>query len=194
MTRSPLNPSNIRSTFERAATTPSADRYVLRLYVTGMTPRSARAVNNLRAICDEYLEGRYDLEVIDIYQQPVLTKGEQIIAAPTLIKKLPLPMRRPVDAAVSQPSQDRPCDRLGGAQFDGCVSVLPAGWWTLPPVAGQQAQRRARTRADPDLRRVRPLCGFGRRRSWRQRAQKSLMTEICRFAMASPRIVRFPAV
>ena len=50
--------------------------------------------SNLRAICDEYLEGRYDLEVIDIYQQPVLTKGEQIIAAPTLIKKLPLPMRR----------------------------------------------------------------------------------------------------
>ena len=59
-----------------------------------MTPRSARAVKNLQAICDEYLAGRYDLEVIDIYQQPVLTKGEQIIAAPTLIKKLPLPMRR----------------------------------------------------------------------------------------------------
>ena len=59
-----------------------------------MTSRSARAVKNLRAICDDYLEGRYDLEVIDIYQQPALTKGEQIIAAPTLIKKLPLPMRR----------------------------------------------------------------------------------------------------
>lgn len=70
------------------------DQYVLRLYVTGMTPRSARAVENLRTVCDEYLEGRYDLEVIDIYQQPALTKGEQIIAAPTLIKKLPLPMRR----------------------------------------------------------------------------------------------------
>jgi circadian clock protein KaiB len=69
-------------------------RYVLRLYVTGMTARSSRAVNNLRTICDEYLAGRYDLEVIDIYQQPVLTRGEQIVAAPTLIKKLPLPMRR----------------------------------------------------------------------------------------------------
>ena len=69
-------------------------QYVLRLYVTGMTARSSRAVNNLRAICEEYLEGHYDLEVIDIYQQPVLTKGEQIIAAPTLIKKLPLPIRR----------------------------------------------------------------------------------------------------
>jgi circadian clock protein KaiB len=59
-----------------------------------MTSRSAQAIRNLHAICDEHLEGRYDLEVIDIYQQPVLTKGEQIIAAPTLIKKLPLPMRR----------------------------------------------------------------------------------------------------
>src|SRR4029077_16796620 len=70
------------------------EQYVLRLYVTGMTPRSARAVENLRSVCDEFLEGRYDLEVIDIYQQPALTKGEQIIAAPTLIKKLPLPVRR----------------------------------------------------------------------------------------------------
>ena len=90
----PLNPRNLRATFELAARTPNAEPYILRLYVTGMTPRSARAVKNLRAICDEYLEGRYDLEVIDIYQQPVLTKGEQIIAAPTLIKKLQLPMRR----------------------------------------------------------------------------------------------------
>jgi circadian clock protein KaiB len=90
----PLNPRNLRASFERAAHTPPAERYILRLYVTGMTSRSARAFNNLRAICDEYLHGRYDLEVIDIYQQPALTKGEQIIAAPTLIKKLPLPIRR----------------------------------------------------------------------------------------------------
>jgi circadian clock protein KaiB len=89
-----LNPRKLRATFEQAGRTPTAVRYVLRLYVTGMTARSARAVRNLRTICDEYLEGRYDLEVVDIYQQPVLIKGEQIIAAPTLIKKLPLPMRR----------------------------------------------------------------------------------------------------
>jgi circadian clock protein KaiB len=76
------------------ATGDGAERYVLRLYVTGMTPRSAQAIKNLRAICEEYLDGRYELDVIDIYQQPVLTRGEQIIAAPTLIKKLPLPMRR----------------------------------------------------------------------------------------------------
>jgi circadian clock protein KaiB len=90
----PPTPDSIRATFELAAQSPAAERYVLRLYVTGMTPRSARAVKNLRSICDEYLQGRYDLEVIDIYQQPVLAKGEQIIAAPTLIKKLPLPVRR----------------------------------------------------------------------------------------------------
>ena len=84
----------IRATFEQAAQAAAVERYVLRLYVTGMTPRSARAVRNLQVICDQHLAGRYDLEVIDIYQQPILTKGEQIIAAPTLIKKLPLPMRR----------------------------------------------------------------------------------------------------
>jgi circadian clock protein KaiB len=88
----PMTESNVRALFEQAAR--SDDRYVLRLYVTGMTVRSARAIENLRAICDEHLDGRYDLEVIDIHQQPVLTRGEQIIAAPTLIKKLPLPMRR----------------------------------------------------------------------------------------------------
>jgi len=85
---------DLDAAFKQAADAAPADRYVLRLYVTGMTPRSARAVKNLQAICDEYLAGRYDLEVIDIYQQPVLTRGEQIVAAPTLIKKLPLPMRR----------------------------------------------------------------------------------------------------
>ena len=73
---------------------PAAERYILRLFVTGMTSRSVRAIKNLQAICGEYLEGRFDLEVIDIYQQPVLTQGEQIVAAPTLIKKFPLPQRR----------------------------------------------------------------------------------------------------
>jgi circadian clock protein KaiB len=74
----------------------SNERYVLRLYVTGSTPRSSKAIQNLRALCEEHLQGRYDLEVIDIYQQPVLARGEQIIAAPTLIKKLPAPLRKVV--------------------------------------------------------------------------------------------------
>ncbi|HBZ26232.1 MAG TPA: hypothetical protein DEO54_08365 [Rikenellaceae bacterium] len=70
------------------------DKYVLRLYLTGSTCRSVLALTNLEKICEEYLEGRYELEVIDLYQNPSLAKGDQIIAAPTLIKKLPLPFRR----------------------------------------------------------------------------------------------------
>jgi circadian clock protein KaiB len=87
-------PSSRTAAFEQAAGEARTDRYVLRLYVTGMTPRSIRAVENVRAICEEHLLGRYDLEVIDIYQQPALAEGEQIIATPTLIKKLPLPLRK----------------------------------------------------------------------------------------------------
>ena len=70
------------------------EKYILRLYVTGSTSRSVLALTNLKKICEEYLEGRYELEVIDLYQMPSLAKDEQIIAAPTLIKKLPLPFRR----------------------------------------------------------------------------------------------------
>ena len=77
-----------------AAADATGERYVLRLYVAGMTPRSSRAIENLRTICEEHLHGRYDLEVIDLYQQPTLAKGEQIVAAPTLVKQLPLPLRR----------------------------------------------------------------------------------------------------
>ena len=68
--------------------------YVLRLYIAGATPRSIRAVANIREICHRSLNDRYELEVIDIYQQPALAKREQVIAAPTLVKKLPLPLRR----------------------------------------------------------------------------------------------------
>ncbi len=81
--------------FEAAARAAQSDaRYELRLYVTGLTPRSQRAIANIRKICEEHLAGRYDLQIIDIYQQPTLAKGEQIIAAPTLVKKLPVPLRR----------------------------------------------------------------------------------------------------
>jgi circadian clock protein KaiB len=83
------------SDFEEAIRdTSDQQRYVLRLYITGSTPRSSRAIRTIRALCDEHLAGRYDLEVIDIYQQPILARGEQIIAAPTLIKKLPVPLRK----------------------------------------------------------------------------------------------------
>ncbi len=70
------------------------ERYVLRLYVTGMTPRSTQAFAAIKALCEEHLQGCYDLEVIDIYQHPQLAKDEQIIAVPTLVKKLPTPLRR----------------------------------------------------------------------------------------------------
>jgi circadian clock protein KaiB len=69
-------------------------KYILRLYVTGTTNRSVLALTNLKKICEDYLEGQYILEVIDLYKKPFLAKDEQIIAAPTLIKKLPLPFRR----------------------------------------------------------------------------------------------------
>jgi circadian clock protein KaiB len=69
-------------------------RYHLKLYVAGITRKSAAAIRAVTAICEEYLKDRYELEVIDIYQQPTLAKGEQILAAPTLIKKLPLPLRK----------------------------------------------------------------------------------------------------
>jgi circadian clock protein KaiB len=70
------------------------ERYILKLYVTGLTTRSARTVENLQNFCQKHLAGRYELQVIDVYQQPDLARTEQIVAVPTLIKKLPLPLRR----------------------------------------------------------------------------------------------------
>ncbi len=71
-----------------------AEQYLLRLFVTGMTPRSVQAIARIKSICNEFLPGRHELEVIDIYQQPTLACGEQIIATPTLIRMQPLPLRR----------------------------------------------------------------------------------------------------
>jgi circadian clock protein KaiB len=68
--------------------------YKLRLFITGSTPRSTRAIENMRRICAENLEGRFDLEVVDVYQNPEATKELQIIATPTLVKILPEPLRR----------------------------------------------------------------------------------------------------
>jgi circadian clock protein KaiB len=69
-------------------------KYILRLYVTGSTRNSLRAVQNLRKICEEHLPNNYDLEVIDIYKDPAAARREQVIAAPTLVKKLPQPIRK----------------------------------------------------------------------------------------------------
>ena len=83
-----------RKELEDALKERETGHYVLRLYVAGLNRISLRAIENLNKICEEHLQGRYELEVIDIYQQPVLAQGEQIIAVPTLIKQLPLPLRR----------------------------------------------------------------------------------------------------
>jgi circadian clock protein KaiB len=77
-----------------ASKKPKLERYLLRLYVAGQTARSLHSVENLRTLCDKYLRGRFKLEVVDIYQQPALASEGQIIAAPTLIKSMPLPLRR----------------------------------------------------------------------------------------------------
>ncbi|MEO8763382.1 MAG: circadian clock KaiB family protein [Ginsengibacter sp.] len=69
-------------------------KYVFRLFVTGILPNSSRAITNIKAICERYLKGRYELEIIDIYQQPGLALSEDIIALPLLIKKFPLPETR----------------------------------------------------------------------------------------------------
>ncbi len=69
-------------------------RYVLRLYVAGMTPRSAEAIRRVTEFCEKHLTEQYELEIIDIYQKPALAKGEQIVAVPTLVKQLPVPLRR----------------------------------------------------------------------------------------------------
>jgi circadian clock protein KaiB len=80
--------------FEKAAARQDRAKYVFRLYVTGMTLKSTLAIANVKELCEKHLAGRYELKVIDIYQQPTLAKEEQIIGSPTLIKKLPLPLRR----------------------------------------------------------------------------------------------------
>jgi len=72
----------------------TSGRYLLRLFVTGSTPRSTRAIKNMREICETHLQGRYDLEVIDIYQEPEAAFCQQVIAVPTLIKLVPGPLRR----------------------------------------------------------------------------------------------------
>ena len=87
-------PTAQKATTPRAAARKQAEKCLLRLYVAGTTQQSTRAILNIQQICEEHLQGAYQLEVIDIYQRPQLAKDEQIIAVPTLVKKLPLPLRR----------------------------------------------------------------------------------------------------
>lgn len=70
------------------------NRWNLRLYVAGQTPRSLSAFNNLKEICEEYLQGKYHIEVVDLMENPTLARGDQILAVPTLVRKLPQPIRK----------------------------------------------------------------------------------------------------
>jgi circadian clock protein KaiB len=79
---------------EAAIARDSDNRFILRLYVSGLTARSREAIENIRHLCQEHLAGRHELQIIDIYQQPELAKDQQLVAAPTLVKKLPLPLRK----------------------------------------------------------------------------------------------------
>lgn len=81
---------------EAALSRAGEGHYVLRLYVSGTTPRSSTAINNIVAICDRYLKGRYSLEVVDLYQQPERALEADVLAAPTLVKETPAPTRRMV--------------------------------------------------------------------------------------------------
>jgi circadian clock protein KaiB len=90
MKTDPTNPAPPKAKPRKVA----SNRYILRLYVAGQSLKSVNAIANIKKICEESLQGQYELEVIDLYQQPQLAQNEQIIAVPTLIRKLPLPLRR----------------------------------------------------------------------------------------------------
>lgn len=88
-----MKPRTSTKSFEKASHA-KPEKVVLRLYIAGSSERSTRAIENAKQICNEHLAGSYDLDVIDIFQQPTLAKDDQILAVPTLIKKLPLPLRK----------------------------------------------------------------------------------------------------
>lgn len=78
----------------KTVTNESNERWTLRLYVAGRTPRCAAAEENLRSVCEEHLAGRYSIEIVDLMEHPTLAQGDQILAIPTLVRKLPTPVRR----------------------------------------------------------------------------------------------------
>lgn len=86
--------SGIKKQLERGLKKRDPKKYVLNLYVAGLSPWSQKAIQNIKRICDEHLQGRYELGIHDIYQNPIIAMNGQILAAPTLIKSLPLPLRR----------------------------------------------------------------------------------------------------
>ena len=94
MKPTPTKKSRRASTGPTSATDGDSARWNLRLYVAGQTPRSLTAFKNLKDICEEYLKGEYHIEVIDLMENPTLARGDQILAIPTLVRKLPQPIRK----------------------------------------------------------------------------------------------------
>ena len=99
MTTDPTMPATPKAKPDRPARVGTArkakpDTYILRLYVAGQTPKSIAALANLKKICEEHLAGRYQIQVVDLLENPQLARGDQILAIPTLVRKLPLPMRK----------------------------------------------------------------------------------------------------
>ena len=88
------NSKTVVQEFERAVADSSDSKFILSLYIVGMTTRSKKAITNIKKICDEHLAGRYELEIIDLTKSPELAKSEQITATPALVKQLPLPLRK----------------------------------------------------------------------------------------------------
>lgn len=89
-----LRPVPTKTIRKKVVPGPRLAKYVLRLYINGTTVKSTRAVENIKRLCEEHLKGRYDLEVVNIHKQANLARDEQIVAVPTLIKRLPLPLQR----------------------------------------------------------------------------------------------------
>lgn len=87
-------PSDLASELAEAARAMQTQKYVLRLFVAGISPRSEAAIRNVKEVCEERLKDRYALEIVDIYQHPEALKEKQIVVAPTLIRELPLPLRK----------------------------------------------------------------------------------------------------
>ena len=88
------DPTETTRQFERLLASPPSATYLLKLFVCGMTSRSHQAIGNIRAVCEQHLAGRYALEIVDLYQEPAVAEGAQVIAAPTLVKESPAPLRR----------------------------------------------------------------------------------------------------
>jgi circadian clock protein KaiB len=107
---------------ENAATTPALEMWHLRLYVAGQSEKSVRAFGNLKAMCEQYLRGRYEIEIVDLVADPALALVDDIVALPTLVRRLPEPLRRIIgdlsntERVLVSLSVDRTADRPDGDQ------------------------------------------------------------------------------